>query len=201
MVKDTDRGYAERLRRLRFLATGAKVRAGIHAPQGAAYHGSVHGVKLTNIEVAAWQEFGTARIPARSFIGVWFTLNVTKLHETYKTQALRYLKGTGDEHQLFNRVGAWMVGGIKQRIAKGIPPPNAPSTIAAKGSSKPLIDTGQLRASIGYSVILPGLEWLTVEGDPVKPQKDKRSKSSDYVTRLLYGGKGAKAEAKRRQIR
>lgn len=31
-------------------------------------------------------------------------------------------------------------------------PPNAPSTIRGKGSDKPLIDTGQLRRSITYSV-------------------------------------------------
>lgn len=32
-------------------------------------------------------------------------------------------------------------------------PPNAPSTIRAKGSSHPLIDTGQLRRSITYVVV------------------------------------------------
>jgi hypothetical protein len=48
------------------------------------------------------------------------------------------------------------VGVIKQRIANGIAPPNSPYTIARKGSSKPLIDTGQLRNSITYQVEIGG---------------------------------------------
>ena len=181
-VQDRDHGYKQRLERLQVLAHGGKIRAGIHAPQGAAYHGHVPGQALQNITVAAWMEFGTGNIPARSFVGAWFVINQAKLVATYKTQAIRYVTGKGEPVQVFGRVGAFMAGGMKQRIADGIPPPNAPSTIAAKGSSKPLIDTGQLRASIGYSVHIAGLDWLHVDGGP---QGKKGSKSKDKLTRLL----------------
>lgn len=182
-VQDLDHGYKERLARFEALARGGKIRAGIHAPQGAAAHGYVPGTALQNITVAAWMEFGTGRIPARSFVGAWFVINHTKIVETYKAQAIRYVTGKGDPRQTFGRVGAFMAAGMKQRIAEGIPPPNAPSTIAAKGSSKPLIDTGQLRASIGYSVSIAGLEWLQV--DQTGSLKQKGSKSKDKLTRLL----------------
>jgi len=41
---------------------------------------------------------------------------------------------------------------ITATIDRGVPPPNAPSTIAAKGSSQPLFDTGQLYGQISHEV-------------------------------------------------
>lgn len=54
--------------------------------------------------------------------------------------------------QLFEKAG--MVGrdACKSYMAKGVPPPNKPSTIAKKGSSLPLVDTGSLLGSITYAV-------------------------------------------------
>jgi hypothetical protein len=49
-------------------------------------------------------------------------------------------------------IGMRVVGDIQDRISDGIPPPNSPITIARKGSSKPLIDSGQLRQSISFEV-------------------------------------------------
>jgi len=51
--------------------------------------------------------------------------------------------------------GMYVVGLIRQRMANGIPPPNRPSTIARKGSSKPLIDTGELRNAITWKAEVP----------------------------------------------
>jgi len=61
----------------------------------------------------------------------------------------------GDWHkaeQCFEKAG--MVGrdACKSYIAGGVPPPNAPSTIAKKGSSLPLVDTGSMMGSITYAV-------------------------------------------------
>ncbi len=42
---------------------------------------------------------------------------------------------------------------IIEKINSNIPPPNAPSTIKAKGSSHTLIDTGEMRRSIDFRVI------------------------------------------------
>jgi phage gpG-like protein len=53
-------------------------------------------------------------------------------------------------------VGQMMESDMRSAIAAGIPPPNAARTIAAKGSSKPLVDSGQLRASISSAVVLHG---------------------------------------------
>ena len=47
-----------------------------------------------------------------------------------------------------------MEGAMKLKFTDGTLTPNAPSTIKKKGSSRPLIDTGQLRQSISNKVII-----------------------------------------------
>jgi hypothetical protein len=62
-----------------------------------------------------------------------------------KPQAMKqFLKRAGLDAQ--NRVRKWFVDPRNHWA------PNAPSTIRRKGSDKPLIDTGQLRAAITYVV-------------------------------------------------
>jgi hypothetical protein len=51
------------------------------------------------------------------------------------------------------RLGEYGQSGIKSYIRNGTFTPNADSTVAKKGSSMPLIDTGTLRNSIRYQVI------------------------------------------------
>ena len=50
------------------------------------------------------------------------------------------------------RMGLLIKAAIQAKIRSNVPPPNAPSTIARKGSSKTLINTGQLLNSIDYEV-------------------------------------------------
>ncbi len=51
-------------------------------------------------------------------------------------------------------IGESVTSMIKARIAAGIAPPDSPSTIKRKGSSTPLVDTGQLKGSVAWE--LPG---------------------------------------------
>ncbi len=50
------------------------------------------------------------------------------------------------------RMGALISGQLRQSIHDTNTPPNAPSTIARKGSAKPLVDTGYMLQSIDYEV-------------------------------------------------
>ena len=54
--------------------------------------------------------------------------------------------------QLLNTLGAKAAADVKNTIRQGIPPPNSPETIRRKGSSRPLIDTGQLINAITWIV-------------------------------------------------
>ena len=51
-----------------------------------------------------------------------------------------------------NLVGAYAADVIQQRIVDLKEPPNSPITIALKGSSNPLVDTGHMRQSVTWEV-------------------------------------------------
>lgn len=99
-------------------------------------------------EYGAYNEFGTAHIPERSFMRSSFDENsqaisndLAKRYDQVKTGQLtvyRALKLVGERH----------VGHIKVKIGSNIQPANSAATIARKGSSKTLIDTGIMRNSI-----------------------------------------------------
>ena len=50
------------------------------------------------------------------------------------------------------RIGAWAAGIVQDSIVRLRTPPNSPATIARKGSSNPLIDTGHMRQSVTWRV-------------------------------------------------
>lgn len=146
-VVDKDRGYNDLVRRV-FANRKPIVEVGILASTaGNAYEGGA-----TVLDVGTWQEFGTRRIPARSFLRAWFDANMTTIR-TWLTNGMRaVILGKMTPDKLLDQVGLKAVGGIQARIASNIPPPNAPSTVKKKGSSTTLIDTGQLRSSITHRV-------------------------------------------------
>lgn len=148
-VKDTDHGYRDLVKRIYGLKK-PKVAVGIFAADGdqAADGGT------TLIEVAVWNEFGTGSTPARSFIRAWVDENQTKIKEVLFRLLKAVIAKRLTKVQALEQFGLWMQGGVQQRIARGIAPANAPSTIAKKGSSVPLIDDGQLRTSITFAVDL-----------------------------------------------
>lgn len=53
---------------------------------------------------------------------------------------------------MVNTIGIILQAAVREKITTIQEPALAPRTILAKGSSKPWIDTGQLRSSVTYSV-------------------------------------------------
>ena len=102
---------------------------------------------IQNSDLARALHFGTAKIPARPFlyqaIASIRTELQRKLREMYK-RSVKEGKEPEGEYSL-EGIGALLVGAV-QRFVRGdyfkSVTPNAPSTIAAKGSDTPLIDTG-----------------------------------------------------------
>jgi|WetSurMetagenome_2_1015567.scaffolds.fasta_scaffold23242_5 hypothetical protein len=104
-------------------------------------------------EVATAHEFGVeGLIPERSFIRGWYDENRDKNLEAFRRLLAKVLRGELTYAQMWNQLGLWMVGKIQNRIVAGIEPALNQSTIDRKGSSTPLIDTGQLKASITYEI-------------------------------------------------
>ena len=115
------------------------------------------------IKVAAANEFGTARIPERSFIRKSYDDNRAMLQRIVNDEWMKIVRGKSTTKKSLERIGEWMTGKTRKTITEVQTPPNAPSTIANKaakirntgkkesflaGTGNPLIDSGQMRQSV-----------------------------------------------------
>ena len=115
--------------------------------------GTHRGSHLTVAEIASIHEFGIpGRIPERSMIRATCEMNSAKYAEAVRKIGIGITFGRTDLRRGLDLLGVMIKGDIQQRIAAGIAPPNAPSTIKRKGSSTPLIDSGQMRGGLDHEV-------------------------------------------------
>lgn len=106
--------------------------------------------------VGLWQEFGTrgadgsVLIPERPFFRSTrksFQKTIRKL-----TIKLRNPQTKLMDKKSVGKIAAKHVGVIQEKITDIKSPPNAAETIALKGSSNPLIDTGHMRQSVTWEI-------------------------------------------------
>ena len=129
-----------------------KVQVGVLSGQG----GETTEDGITMVELAAIHEFGSpaANIPERSFIRRTF---VDRVPNELARVIAALTRGVVAEklgvRQAVGQLGAWGAAQVKNTITQSdVPPPLAASTIARKGSSKPLVDTGHLVGAITWKV-------------------------------------------------
>lgn len=121
-----------------------------------AAHAKVAKAKATLADVAGFHEFGTDTIPARPFIRGYVENFSDDIREFGREGARLVLEGRIDAERFGRLFGVKIVGGIRKYMATNIAPPLKPATIARKGSSVALIDTGLLRSSIIYRLNTSG---------------------------------------------
>jgi hypothetical protein len=104
--------------------------------------------------VAVANEFGTDTIPERSYIRSTHDENAKTKWAEYAAELRHQIVAMGMKtDRALGLMGQLIKTSIQAKIRSNIPPPNAPSTIAAKGGKdKTLINTGQLLNSINYEV-------------------------------------------------
>lgn len=133
------RSYADPLRNL----TGPKtVRVGFPASESA----------RDIVDRAIWNHYGTEHIPPRPFVLNAVRGNRNKYRRLLMASASRLIREEGDLRTEMNQLGGVAQGDIQQEIVDLRDPPNAARTIAAKGSSNPLIDTGEMRQAVTWEV-------------------------------------------------
>jgi hypothetical protein len=101
--------------------------------------------------VATVQEFGSPvnGIPPRPF----FRNMIADKSPGWPKALEKLLVANGYDAKIaLGQMGAGIAGQLRQSIVDTNSPPNAPSTIAKKGSSKPLVDTGHMLQSIDFEV-------------------------------------------------
>jgi hypothetical protein len=87
-------------------------------------------------------------IPARP----WLLPGVRSGNAEYIKIIARELENGGTPETALNKVGVKAVAFVQKYMTDLRDPPNAPSTIAKKGSSNPLIDSGAMRQSVTYKL-------------------------------------------------
>lgn len=110
---------------------------------------------------AVWNEFGTAGgasgggwggpVPERPFMRTTLKSRRGAYRDAMKQSASAILLGKVSMAVILNRLGILAQGDIQATIGS-IGPPNSPVTIARKGSSTPLIDTGEMRQRVTWSL-------------------------------------------------
>lgn len=97
-------------------------------------------------------EFGSVTVPERSFIRSTIQKRKKDIISLQKKLLKKISNGQMEVKEGLELIGEFTSAAIKEKIIAIKSPPNTPATIAAKGSSNPLIDTGQLKNSITYKV-------------------------------------------------
>lgn len=150
-VKDIDRGFKKFKKSAKFVAKEKPyVKAGILESSG--QHSDSD---LTVAAVATFHEFGTERILPRPFFRT--------MQEEQRQNIRDFIASLKDgvilrADQALGLIGIYLVDLLKKQVDKTNSPPLSPRTISEKGSTKPLIDTGQMRNSIQYEVKKGGSE-------------------------------------------
>lgn len=123
------------------------------------------GGKETMAEIANQHEFGLG-VPERSWLRAWMDENEAMIRNDLRRAAMRIIEGKLTPAKAAEILGMKYVAHIQTRIANGILPANSERTIARKGSSTPLIDTGQFRSSITSIMeeLLTGSAYPSVAG-------------------------------------
>jgi hypothetical protein len=168
-VTTTDRGANALMARAQALAGGLRVRVGVldnspkrEGPGRAAQSkkarvrakGAASAARrtLSLLEVAVVHEFGAGPVPQRSFIRATIDARRADIEAELANLARGVVGGQIEARQALDLLGAKVAGWCQSRIADGIAPALKAATIKRKGSSKPLINTGQLRSAITWRV-------------------------------------------------
>ena len=132
---------AKKAEKTRDVKVGVLAGTGVHPN---AEHGE------TVAEIAAKNEFGEKHVPARPFLRPAINEHHSDITEVVRKTLVRLLKGEITAAQAESALGMTGQTLIRTQIDKTTTPPNAPRTIAEKGSDHPLIDTGLLKQSINW---------------------------------------------------
>lgn len=108
---------------------------------------------VSNAEIAAWHEYGTSRIPKRSFLRSTFDANFVFYRKIAKNLGARVVFLRITRRVALNLLGAKVASDMRAKIRSNIPPALAKGTVEAKGSSVALIDSGQLIRAVRHEVV------------------------------------------------
>ena len=110
--------------------------------------------ELTLADLATIHEYGTedGHIPERAPLRRAMMANRDEIAKTYRQVSYGVVTGKFTPEQACGILGEKVAALVRATITAGLPPPNAPSTIKAKGSNTPLVDDGQFVNAVTYEI-------------------------------------------------
>lgn len=100
-------------------------------------------------QVAFWNEYGTTRSPTRPFFRTMISRESPGWGVLLTNAAKHY---NYDGPTVLQFMGVKIVEQLQQSIVEWKDPPNAKSTVQAKGFNKPLIHTSHMQNSVDFEV-------------------------------------------------
>lgn len=146
IIKDFDGKFLKRLQR----ALSGKPKKVVHVgfPEGGPDKES--GISVAG--VAAAHEFGGGNAPERPFVRTGIRRGVPEQMALNKANLKAVVRGDLTVPQALGQLGLMAAGQVQREITEGDFAPLQDATVKRKGSSKPLIDTGQMRQSVTYEI-------------------------------------------------
>lgn len=130
----------------------SKVTIGWQGSSGASEHPETDGATVA--EVAAWNEYGTSRAPARPALGTLFERHGAAFRDAVKAAVSDVIDRRASPAEALRRLGELGVLKLRETIAdsRSWAEPLAASTVRRKGHDQPWIDTGTVEAAASYAV-------------------------------------------------
>ncbi|MCL2829844.1 MAG: hypothetical protein FWD77_03780 [Betaproteobacteria bacterium] len=142
VVRDSDGKYIEMLRK-RLVDKGLRIKVGIPGDKQ-------NGEGESLAEIGRRNEFGTRTTPERPFLRTSVRNNRQKYNALNRKNLKAVLEEKMTVAQALDVLGMTAAADMQSEIANGHFAPLKPATIKRKGSSKPLIDSGQMRQAITF---------------------------------------------------
>ena len=166
-VQDNISPELERIRKVTTEIMNTKLKVGIMASEGSIQWiiGMVHeygaSIKVTpkmrnflHYKGLHLKETTThINIPERSFIRAGYEEAKPELEKLIQRLIPLVISGKMPVNQMFETLGVTLSTKIQTYVKSVRTPPNHPMTIARKGSSQPLVDSGRMVQSITYEVV------------------------------------------------
>ena len=151
-VTDRDTGWAALFKRAKDAKDG-RVKVGVLADDAKGDVETEGG--LTVAELATVLHYGTSdgQIPPRPFLSMAFDEQRPALTAMGDKLISAVITGAVTAEKALNLMGLKLATEAKRVISVGAKlAPNAPSTVAQKGSARPLVDTGRLLGAITWAI-------------------------------------------------
>jgi hypothetical protein len=127
--------------------------------QGASALESKDESDATVVDVATFNEFGTDTVPERPFLRSALDMGKDEIGQAIEDGTLAIMDGKKNAVQAASLIGIVAQKLVQKRIVELSDPPNSTLTILMKGSSNPLVDTGQM---------VQAVTWTVREGNAIK---------------------------------